>query len=54
MKEIDEPYTMAREVLLDALTALGDHRSSIVLVGAQAIYLRVPCVPSRLVINDFF
>jgi hypothetical protein len=29
----------ARRVLLDALEALGDHRESLVLVGAQAVYL---------------
>lgn len=38
--EYDELYAVAREVLLDALEALGAHRSSIVLAGAQAIYLR--------------
>lgn len=38
--EYDELYVVAREVLLDALEALGAHRSSIALVGAQAIYLR--------------
>ena len=32
-------YVKAREVLLDALEALGPHRASLVLVGAQAIYL---------------
>ena len=37
----DPLYVRAREVLLDALGALGDHAGSIVLVGAQAIYLRV-------------
>jgi len=30
----------ARRVLLDALEALEDHRDSLVLVGAQAVYLR--------------
>jgi hypothetical protein len=35
----DPLYIKAREVLLDALEALGPHRSSLVLVGAQAIYL---------------
>ncbi len=30
----------ARRVLLDALQALADHRDSLVLVGAQAVYLR--------------
>src|SRR6266545_3127999 len=35
----DPLYVKAREVLLDALEALGPLRSSLVLVGAQAIYL---------------
>jgi hypothetical protein len=35
----DPEYVLARRVLLDALQALGDQRSAIVLVGAQAIYL---------------
>ncbi len=35
----DPLYVKAREILLDALEALGPHRSSLVLVGAQAIYL---------------
>jgi hypothetical protein len=30
----------ARRTLLDALVALGEHRRAVVLVGAQAIYLR--------------
>jgi len=30
----------ARRVLLEALDALEDHRGSLVLVGAQAVYLR--------------
>jgi hypothetical protein len=33
-------YAAARRVLLDALEALEDHLDSIVLVGAQAVYLR--------------
>lgn len=41
MIELDELYVMARRVLLDALDALGAHREAIVLVGAQAVYLRV-------------
>jgi Nucleotidyltransferase len=41
MSEVDELYVMARSVLLDALEALGLHRDAIVLVGAQAVYLRV-------------
>jgi len=38
---VDELYILARRVLLDVLSALGAHRDAIVLVGAQAIYLRV-------------
>jgi len=38
---VDELYILARRVLLDALVALGEHRDAIILVGAQAIYLRV-------------
>jgi hypothetical protein len=37
--DTDPLYRAARSVLLDALEALHDHRSSIVLVGAQAIYV---------------
>jgi hypothetical protein len=37
--EADPLYVQAREVLLDALEALGEHRASLILVGAQAIYL---------------
>lgn len=36
----DPKYVEARRVLLDALEALRPHRSAIVLVGAQAVYLR--------------
>ncbi len=36
-----ELYVLARGVLLDALDALGPHRDAVVLVGAQAVYLRV-------------
>jgi len=32
-------YVAARRVLLDALDAIGAHRRSVVLVGAQAVYL---------------
>jgi hypothetical protein len=39
--EVDELYVLARRVLLDALAALGNHREAVVLVGAQAVYLRV-------------
>jgi delta-aminolevulinic acid dehydratase/porphobilinogen synthase len=38
---VTELYVIARRVLLDALDALGAHRSAVVLVGAQAIHLRV-------------
>ncbi|MGO9832985.1 MAG: GSU2403 family nucleotidyltransferase fold protein [Polyangiaceae bacterium] len=41
LSEVDELYVMARSVLLEALEALGPHRDAIVLVGAQAVYLRV-------------
>ncbi|BDG08576.1 hypothetical protein AMPC_16890 [Anaeromyxobacter paludicola] len=34
-----EVYQQARRILLDALEALGEQRSAIVLVGAQAVYL---------------
>lgn len=37
----DELYVLARHALLDALTALGEHRQALILVGAQAVYLRV-------------
>jgi len=36
----DRLYALARRTLLDALDALGAHRGAIVLVGAQAVYLR--------------
>lgn len=38
---MDDLYILARRVLLDALSALGAHRDAAVLVGAQAVYLRV-------------
>lgn len=38
---MDELYVLARRVLLNALDALGSHKDSVVLVGAQAIYVRV-------------
>lgn len=37
----DPRYVAARRGLLDALEALADHRDSIIVVGAQAVYLRV-------------
>ena len=36
----DPRYVAARRGLLDALEALADHRDSIIVVGAQAVYLR--------------
>lgn len=36
-----EEYVAARSALLDALTALQPHLDALVLVGAQAIYVRV-------------
>jgi hypothetical protein len=41
MPGVDELYVLARRVLLDALEALGAQREAAVLVGAQAVYLRV-------------
>jgi hypothetical protein len=38
-REYEQEYVKARTVLLDALEALGEHRSSAILVGAQAIYV---------------
>ena len=37
--DVDPLYIAARATLLDALDALADHRTSIILVGAQAIYI---------------
>ena len=37
----DPKYSLARRVLLDALSALGPQREAVVLVGAQAIYIQV-------------
>jgi hypothetical protein len=37
----DAPYALARKILLDALEGIGRHRDAMVLVGAQAVYLRV-------------
>jgi hypothetical protein len=38
--EPDPKYLSARRALLDALGALAEHRDSIIVVGAQAVYLR--------------
>lgn len=37
---LDPYYVAARRVLLDALEDLADHRDAIIVVGAQAVYLR--------------
>lgn len=41
MAEYDPLYVAARGVLLDALEALGPQRDAIIVVGAQAIYIRI-------------
>lgn len=38
--EIDPRYVAARRVLLDALCALAPHGTAVIVVGAQAVYLR--------------
>lgn len=40
MPDLASEYVAARTVLLDALEALGSQREAIVVVGAQAVYLR--------------
>lgn len=40
MKGLDPGYIAARRVLLDALFALAPHGDAIIVVGAQAVYLR--------------
>lgn len=40
MAELDPLYVAARRVLLDAIEALAPHSQAVVVVGAQAIYLR--------------
>jgi len=37
--DVEPIYVAARAALLDALVALAEHRTSIILVGAQAIYI---------------
>lgn len=44
-------YVAARRVLLDALEALRPHEAAVVLVGAQAVYLRTG--PGNLPIAEF-
>lgn len=45
MNDLDPEYVAARGVLLDALEALAEHRNAILLVGAQAVYLRTEPLP---------
>ncbi|HUZ40004.1 MAG TPA: hypothetical protein VMU68_01230 [Acidimicrobiales bacterium] len=40
MVDVDSRYMAARRVLLDALIALSPHGNAVIVVGAQAIYLR--------------
>lgn len=40
MTDFDPVYVAARTVLLDALEALGPQRDAVVVVGAQAVYMR--------------
>lgn len=40
MVDYDPLYVAARSVLLDALRALGPQREAVIVVGAQAVYLR--------------
>lgn len=49
--DIDPLYVAARRVLLDALQALAAHRSALILVGAQAVYLRTRA--STLIVAPF-
>jgi hypothetical protein len=37
--ELDPVYVVARSVLLDALSALAQHRGAVIVAGAQAVYL---------------
>lgn len=41
----DDLLAAARSVLLDALIALGAHRDSVVVIGAQAVYLHTGSAP---------
>ena len=41
----DNLLVQARSALLDALNALGAHADSVVIIGAQAIYLHTGAVP---------
>ncbi|HMI80391.1 MAG TPA: hypothetical protein VK480_01260 [Solirubrobacterales bacterium] len=49
--EFDEQYVQARRVLLDALEALGEQRRSVIVAGAQGIYLQAG--PGGLPVAEF-
>ncbi|HEY6316400.1 MAG TPA: hypothetical protein VI462_00765 [Acidimicrobiia bacterium] len=38
--DLDPRYVAARRVLLDALVTLAPHGTAVIVVGAQAVYLR--------------
>lgn len=44
----DDLLVQSRSALLDALEALAEHRDAVVIIGAQAIYLRTPDAPVAL------
>jgi hypothetical protein len=50
-RELDDQHIRARTALLDAADALAPHLDSIVLVGAQAIYLHTGA--AALVVAEF-
>lgn len=41
----DDLLVRARSTLLDALTALAEHRDSVIVIGAQAVYLHTGAAP---------
>lgn len=43
----DDLLVQSRTALLDALEALADHRDAVVIIDAQAVYLRTPQRRSR-------
>ncbi len=47
--EVDPKYQEARRVLLNVIEQLGGLRQAVVLVGAQAVHIRVADVPAQLV-----
>jgi len=49
--EPDLLYVLARRALLDALAALEPHLNSLVLIGAQAVYLHTG--PADLAVAEF-